>query len=162
MMAVTATFAHDKKHSSSSKDINPDNVSISTQTQFAEDFPGATDVHYAKSKDYDVVYFTSGKRHLKSYYDYKSELLGTTQNETFANLPENAQKKILKDYADYTIVRVIKFDAAEGEDHSLDLIEFGSEDDNPDNYYVELKNNSKAIVVKVDLSGDVDFFAMMR
>ena len=161
MMAATVTFAHNNRNRKG--DTPPNDVSNRTKVQFQEDFPYATDINYVRTANFDEVSFMSGKEKvLKSYYDENSDLVGTTQNESFADLPGNAQKQILKYYADYSIVRVVKFHAVKEEDDGLEMLESRSEFDNPDNYFVELKNNNKAIVVEVSLSGDVGFYTTMR
>ena len=139
---------------------NRSEVSDLTKTQFAIDFPGATNVHFGKTSEFDVVSFTSGKRMLRAYYDYEQELVGTTQEKTFADLPENAQKEIHKKYAGYSVDGVIKFD--DNQSNETDMIMYGTSFDDADNYFVELKNDSKAIIVKVDLSGEVSFFKDMK
>ena len=114
-----------------------------------------------KTKNFEEVLFTSDKEKLRAYYDYDSQLVGTTEKKSFADLPENAQKKIEKDYADYAIAEVIKFD--DNESNDTDMILYGTSFEDADNYFVELKNNSKPpIIVKVDLLGGVSFFEEMK
>ena len=139
---------------------NDNEVSYLTRNQFAIDFPDAKNVQFVKTENFDEVAFVSGKEQLRAYYDYKSKLVGTTQKKSFADLPENAQKEILKKYADYSVDNVIKFD--DNESNETDMIMFGTTLGDADNYFVELKNDSKAIVVKVDLSGEVSFFKDMK
>lgn len=178
MMAATVTFAHsnvdrkerrearvEKKEERKERRMfrraeNRIEVSDLTKEQFARDFSGAKGVHFMKSKDFDEVYFTMDGKKLKAYYDIDNKLVGTTQKKTFADLPENAQKRILEKYADYAVDRVIKFD--DNEDNDLDMVLYGTTFDDADNYFVEMKNNNKAIVLKVDKAGDVSFFANMK
>lgn len=139
---------------------NRSEVSDFTKSQFVIDFPDAKNVRFVKTENFDEVAFTSGKEKLSAYYDYDNKLVGTIQNKSFADLPENAQMEVLKKYAGYSIDSVIKFD--DNESNDTEMIMFGTTFDDADNYFVELKNDSKAIVVKVDLPGDVSFFTNMK
>jgi hypothetical protein len=135
-------------------------VSDLTKRQFAQDFSDAKDVYFIKTKNFDEVSFMMDKKRLRAFYDIDSKLVGTTQNKSFADLPENARKKILEKYAGYTIDRVIKFD--DNENNDMDMILYGNTFDDADNYFVELKKDNKAVVVKVDLAGYVSFFTDMK
>jgi hypothetical protein len=139
---------------------NGSEVSYLTKNQFVTDFPDAKNVRFVKTENFDEVAFMSGKEELRAYYDYDSKLVGTTQNKSFADLPENAQKEILKKYADYSFDSVIKFD--DNESNETEMIMFGTTLGDADNYFVELKNDSKAIVVRVGLLGEVSFFKDMK
>ena len=139
---------------------NRNEVSDLTRNQFAIDFPDAKNVRFVRTKEFDEVLFIYGKKKLTAYYDYDHELVGTTQDKTFADLRENAQKEILKKYAGYNIDGVIKFD--DNESNETDMIIYGTSFDDADNYFVELKNDSKDLIVKVDLAGYVSFFKDMK
>ena len=131
-------------------------VSYFTRSHFAKDFPGAKNVSFETTSDFDKVSFLSGTKNLTAYYDYRNKLVGTTQNKTFADLPGKAQKEILKKYGDYTIAGIIRYDY-----NDTDLILYGASFDNTDNYFVELKKGDKAIVAKVDLAGYISYFSEM-
>ncbi|PWV51409.1 hypothetical protein [Chitinophaga sp. S165] len=163
IMSVNMTFAHttdgDKKTRAERKEIrkeNNDEVSTFTKTQFYEDFPAATDIRYERTSHFDEVTFAIGADHLKAYYDIHSNLVGTTQDKTFADLPESAQHNIEKKYSGYQVGRVFKYD--DNESNEIDLTMFDMAFDGADNYFVELKKNSETIVVKVDMVGNVSFF----
>jgi hypothetical protein len=104
--------------------------------------------------------FTQGKEKMSAYYDDGGQLVGTIHEELFADLPDNAQKEIHHKYPDYAIADVVKFDDNESDD--AERIMYGISMDDADNYFVELKNDSKAIIVKVDLSGDVNYLTTVK
>ncbi len=170
LMSATVTFAQKeasiegkeakKELRSERRAENRSEVSDLTRNQFAMDFPGAKNVQFVKTKDFDEVSFMSGKKKLIAYYDVDSKLVGTTQNKTFADLPENAQKEILKKYAGYSVAAVVKYD--DNENNETDMILYGTTFNDADNYFVELSDASKAIVVKVDLLGGVSFFKEIK
>jgi hypothetical protein len=178
LTAATVTFAHTsagrrerkeerierreirKEYHKLRRAENRNEVSDLTRNQFAIDFPDAKNVRFVRTKEFDEVLFSSGKKNLRAYYDIDNELVGTTQKKAFADLPEHAQKEILKKYAGYNVDDVIKFD--DNESNETDMIMYGTTFDDADNYFVELKNNNKAIILKVDLSGEVSFFKDMK
>lgn len=178
MMAVTVTFAHSdmdrkdrkesriekrearKEHRIVRRAENRNEVNLFTRRRFEIDFPDATSVNYAKTKEFDLVFFLSGDKKFIAYYDNSSSLVGTTSIKVFTDLPEKAQNEIRKNYADYTVEKVIRYD--DNVKNDADMILYGTSFDDADNYFAELKNDNKAIVVKVDLAGDVSFFANMK
>jgi len=75
-------------------------------------------------------------------------------------LPENAQKRIKKEYPGYDATAVIKFDDNEAND--MDMILYGMSFNDADNYFVELNKDNKIIVVKVDMEGQVSYFKAIK
>jgi len=135
-------------------------VSWFTRNNFAKDFPEAKNVGYAKTKNFDEVFFTSGKDNLIAYYDNETHLVGTTQKLAFSDLPENAQKEIHKKYSEYGIAEVMKFN--DNESNDTDMILYGTAFDDADNYFVELKNDRKDIIVKISGYGYLSFFKDLK
>jgi|SoiMethySBSTD1v2_1073268.scaffolds.fasta_scaffold05344_11 hypothetical protein len=175
ILGATVTFAHDtsksklgkeenreirKEHRKARRAENRNEVGIVTINQFAMDFPHAKNVQYQKDKEFDVVYFTNDdNEQMKAYYDFMGQLEGTSQAKTFSDLPENGQKRILKEYPGYTIEHVIRYD--DNEANEINAILYGIAFD-ADNYFVELKAMDKSIVVKVDDAGYVSPFADIK
>ena len=172
-ITATVTFANDnigdKGRREAKKDIrkerrvdNRTQVGYLTRERFAEDFPDAKNVYFLRTKDFDQVSFVTSKedkqvlKAYKAYYDAESQLVGTTQNKTYADLPEHSQKQIQKQYAGYKIVDVIKF--VDNGENETDMTLFNSPFDDSDAYFVELSNANKKIVVKVDEAGNVSYF----
>lgn len=139
---------------------NREEVSNLTKNRFAIDFPKAKNVRFVKTNNFDEVLFTSGKKRLKAYYDYDNELVGTTQSNAFADLPQHAQKEILNNYPGYTAREVIKFD--DNESNETDMMMYGASFADQDNYFVDLQSGNKDVIVKVDLGGNVSFFKEMK
>jgi hypothetical protein len=131
LLTAMATFAQE-----------PDPV---IESQFATDFPNATNAHFARVKNLNEVSFTQDKGIVTAYYDNRDQLIGTMHNESFADLPDNAQKEIRNKYPGYLIANVVRFDVNQSDD----------------NYFAELKNDSKSIVLKIDLIGEVDYLTTM-
>ena len=70
------------------------------------------------------------------------------------------KRKSLKSIQTTLSSGVVKYD--DNESNDTDMILYGTAFNDADNYFVELKNDSEAIVVKVDLPGEVSFFTNMR
>jgi hypothetical protein len=154
LISAMATFA---------QDYNLDNAKEAgpiIKSQFAADFPNAKNVHFARINDLNKISFTQDKEKMNAYYDDGDQLVGTIQKESFADLPDNAQKEIQNKYPGYTIANVVKFNDNESDD--TEILLYGISMDDADNYFVELKNDSKAILIKVDLSGGVSYLTTIK
>ena len=161
---ITKTMTEIQKEGA---ETNQNAVSVFTVNQFASDFPDVTDIHFDREKDHDVITYTQSGRINTAYYDDNNELMGTIHNRSIQDLPADAQTEIAKRYADYTVVRVVRFNAnSDNEsyiDNNSELPFYGDSSETSSNYFVELKNNdNKAIVLMVGLSGEVSFFTTMK
>lgn len=135
-------------------------VSSLSKNNFASDFRDATNATWTHGKYFDEVTFTSKGATLTAYYDYMSNLVGTTSSKHFADLPAAAQKQINKQWTSkgYTVDKVIMFD--DNEENDTDMILYNNPFDDADNYFVELHNNSnnRKIILQSDMEGLVSFF----
>jgi hypothetical protein len=155
LTASTATLAQDNSGRHDAERLTP-----GIKNQFVEDFPDATNVQYTNGNSLVKVSFTQDKEKISAYYDDGNQLVGTIEKKAFDDLPANAKKKILKDYPGYTIADVIRFDDNEADE--TEMMQYGRSLNDAENYFVELKTGNKAIVVKVGLSGWVDFVTTMK
>ena len=160
LLSTTIAFAHIVKTGGtkmSPDKINPDKVSVLTKYQFASDFPGAKNVRFMNNGNFDEVSFREGKQAITAYYDFEGHLQFTVGKDRLTDLPKMAQNRILKNYPGYTVAGVVEFNGNEDQNPELGLRGQGFDDEN--RYFVELKKQGKAIVVAVDPSGDVSYFA---
>lgn len=142
------------------KKLEGTTVSQKAKDNFRVDFPNATNPEWARLGTFDQVSFTgqAGKKMI-AYYDYDGMLAGTTQSRSFADLPAKAQQEIKSKYKDYTVGTVIFF-----EDNKLsdtDMVLYGIQFDDADNYFVELSKGASKIVLKVSAEGEVFFYKQM-
>src|ERR1700733_584604 len=160
---VTKTMSEIQKEGS---ETNQNGVNAFTVSQFAYDFPDVTNIHFAKRNDYDEVTYTENGINNTSYYDGNSELIGTIRNRSMQDLPASAQKEIADRYPGYSVVRVVRFNANSDNEsfinNNSELPFYGDSPENSSNYFVELNNDNKAIVLMVGLSGEVSFFSAMK
>lgn len=131
-------------------------VSYSTREGFARDFPDATNVAFQKGQGMDEVRFTENNVDFTAFYDEQGELIGTTTEKKFDEIPLAAQKSIYKHYPEYLVNKVIMFDDNEYNDSDMTLYEQEFEDQ--DNYFVELSKPGKTIILMVNMEGNVTFF----
>jgi hypothetical protein len=134
--------------------------SYQSREQFAQDFDQVSNVEWKRTRFFDEATFTKDEKTMTAFYDYENKLVGTTEVKAFTDLPASAQKTINKKYKDYSVQKVIMFD--DNEDNDTDMLLYGHQFDDADNYFVELQQGNKAIIVQVDMIGDVSFFTTMQ
>jgi len=142
------------------KKLEGSDVSSVAKSNFSSDFKDAKNVEWKRIETYDKVSFTNkdGQK-MSAYYDIDGNLVGTTQFKTFADIPENGQKDIKKNYKDYTIGQVVFYD--DNENNDTDMILYGVQFEDQDNYFVELTKGTNKIVLQVNTIGEVFFFKQL-
>lgn len=135
-------------------------VSQLAKDAFYADFGNITPVTWQREPVYDKATFTRKGHEMSAYYDIDAKLIGTTTVKTFKDIPASAQKHILKEYSGYTPGRVIFYDDNEYNDN--DMMLYGVQFADEDNYFVELSKGSKQIVLQVSPQGDVFFFSELK
>jgi hypothetical protein len=157
-----AQYNTDDNNAKEGREINQDAVSESVRNQFTSDFPNASNISFERTKDFNEVNFNQDGSQLKAYYDYNSQLIGSTVKVSFHDVPEVAQIKILDKYRDYKVADVLKFNVNSDNESYFDndtyMTLYGNPIDKSSNYFVELKSDNNTIVLEVDLSGQVSFF----
>ena len=78
--------------------------------------------------------------------------------DTIADLGKTAEIK--KKYPGYKVENVIFFDDNEAND--TDMMLYGIQFEDADNYFVELSKNNQTLVVQVNPFGEVFFFKQVR
>ena len=126
---------------------------------FATDFSNVTDAQWKRTDYFDEATFTKDGKTMVAYYDHEANLVGTTTGATFAELPAKAQNYIDKKYKDYIKGRVIFFD--DNEFNASDMLLYGIQFDDEDNYFAELQKGNNKIIVRVNTAGQVYFFKQL-
>ncbi len=125
------------------------------EQHFETDFPDATNVTWKKIGIEEASFTLNGKE-MKAFYDYNNDLIGTTMPVSYLDMPAIARNYIAKHFSDYTTQSVILFD--DNEYNQSDMVLYGNAFADTDNYFVELSNNNKRIVLEVNMEGLVTFF----
>ena len=142
------------------KKLEGANVSTIAKGNFSSDFKDAKNVEWKRIDTFDKVSFTNKDgQNMSAFYDIDGNLVGTTQFKTFADVPDKGQQEIKKMYKDYTVGPVIFYD--DNEANSTDMILYGEQFEDADNYFVELSKGTKKIVVQVSPEGVVYFFKQL-
>lgn len=135
-------------------------VSPIAKDAFYADFGDISPVSWQRADVYDKATFTKHGREMSAYYDADGKLIGTTAIKTFSDIPANARRSILKRYAGYTPGKVIFYDDNEHNDN--DMMLYGIQFEDEDNYFVELSKGNKQIVLQVNPEGNVFFFSELK
>ncbi len=139
--------------------LEGNDASFQSKDQFRVDFGNVTDVSWTRSGYFDEAIFNKEGKQMKAFYDIDSHLVGTVTAKTFNDLPASAQKIITKKYKDYKIDNVIFYD--DNEANETDMILYGSQFDDEDNYFVEVSKGTEKVVLHVSTDGDVSFFKQL-
>jgi len=144
------------------KELKGKPVSYQAKQQFQIDFGDHPDAKWVRTDYFDQVTFTTrdGKQ-MTAYYDDDAQLVGTTAPATFNDLPEAGKREIAKHYQNYENALVLFFD--DNENNDTDMLLYGYQFDDADNYFIELKDaKGRPIVLRVSMDGEVTYFADMR
>jgi hypothetical protein len=153
---IQAQAQETKSERKALKNLEGNGVSEIAKTHFYTDFGSVQNAMWKRAGTYDEVTFTKGGKKMTSFYDYDANLVGTTEPKKFADLPANAQKEIKTKYKDYTIGAVIFYN--DNEVNETDMIMYGTQFDDADNYFVEVSKANKTTILQVNMAGDVIFF----
>jgi len=131
-------------------------VSELAKTNFYTDFGNAPDALWKRVDTFDQVTFTKDGKKMTAFYDFDANLVGTTSLKKFTDLPAKGQQEIKAKYKDYTVRTVIFF--YDNQANETDMVLYGAQFDDADNYFVELTKGAEKIVVEVNPSGFVSLF----
>ncbi len=140
-------------HERKAKD--PDWVNYQTEQKFELDFPRATNVKWHQG-NFEEATFENGPIIKTAYYDRDNNLVGTTSEVSYSDLPEKAQKDIQKKFPDYKVANIVLF--KDNPDNDTDMYLYSTSFDDEDNYFVEVDKGAKRAILKVTMDGMVSFF----
>lgn len=135
-------------------------MSYRAKQAFYSDFGNIPVTEWERTVNYDRATFTKDGQVMKAFYDADAKLVGTISDKTFEDLPANAQKYINEKYKDYSKGSVILFD--DNEVNETDMIMYGQQFEDADNYFVEMKKDNKTIILQANMEGDVTFFKQLN
>jgi len=139
--------------------LNGNEVNTISKNSFYADFGDLPNAKWHKSIYFDEVTFTKDGHEMTAFYDFDGKLVGTTSLKTFSDVPVNGQKEIKKMYKDYYVGPVIFFD--DNEFNDTDMMLYGLQFDDEDNYFVELAKGNSKIMVRVNTTGNVFFYKQL-
>jgi hypothetical protein len=136
--------------------LEGNNVSIVAKNKFAAQFATAANVLWKRVETFDEASFTLDGKAMKAFYDIEGNLVGTTTTKTFADLPLKGQQEIKAKYKNYSTGKVILFD--DNEANNTDMLLYGIQFDDEDNYFVEMASGTQKVILKVNMAGTVSLF----
>ena len=139
--------------------LEGNDVSTISKNSFYADFGDIPNAKWTRAAYFDEVRFNKDGHDMTGFYDYDGKLVGTTTIKTFADVPLRGQKEIKSKYKDYTVGPVIYYD--DNEFNETDMMLYGLQFDDEDNYFVELTKGSSKIIVRVNSAGDLYFFKQL-
>jgi hypothetical protein len=142
------------------KKLKGNEVSYRSKEAFIGDFGNIPVKRWKRTENFDKVTFAKDGKIMNAFYDFDAKLVGTTQYKTFAEIPANAQKFINTKYNDYSKEGVILFD--DNELNTTDMFLYGTQFDDADNYFIELKKGNKEIILQVNMNGEVKFYKQLK
>jgi hypothetical protein len=148
-----------KKEKIPLKKLEGNKVSQMAKENFTAEYGNVPNVKWQRSGTFDEAIFMKDGKEMIAEYDIEGKLVGTTKVITFAEVPAAGQQEIKKRYKDYAVGTVIFYDDNEG--NGTDMIMYGIQFDDEDNYFVELEKGNSKIVVRVDTKGEVIFFKQL-
>lgn len=143
------------------RSLKGEEVSYQSKQQFATDFGVQDPVSWKRAGYFDEATFARDGKQVTAYYDETAQLVGTTTPATFKDLPVSAQRHIEKNYTGYDAGQVLLFD--DNESNETDMILYGVQLDDEDNYFIEVTDKKgKKVVLRVSPAGDVEYLTDMR
>ncbi len=134
-------------------------VNVISKNSLYTDFGDVPNVKWRSSAYFDEATFAKDGHEITAFYDFYGKLVGTTSPKTFADVPGKGQKTIKTRYKDYSVGPVIFFDDNEFSD--TDMMLYGLQFDDEDNYFVELTKENSKIMVRVNTAGEMFFFKQL-
>lgn len=142
------------------KKLEGTGVSVKAKNQLAIDFPKAENISWERTATFDQASFTMNGQQMKAYFDSEANLVGSTIDKSFSDLPAKGQKEINEKYKDYKAGPVIFFDDNERTD--TDMVLWATQFDDEDMYFAELNKGTAKIIVKITPSGEVSLFKELK
>jgi len=142
-LLVTSAYAAD----GGKKITRTTEVTYALQDHFESRFSGAKDVVWTINNNCQKAAFTADGVKMTAFYSLQGDYLGVTRDATYAELADKAKQAIADKYKGYTVNQVIKYETL-NEDVNFEET----------SYFVDLKNESNELLVRVTPSSNVYFF----
>lgn len=113
---------------------------------FKAAYPGATHVHYKTVGELVSVTFIWNNYNMQAFYNSDAEKVAVSRVIKFSNLPMRGQEAVNQRYEGFNVLEVIE----------MDSLEEGT------CYYVSLNRDSKKLIVRVSVLGDVSVFKRIK
>lgn len=141
------------------KRLKGETVSDLAKDSFYADFGNVSGVQWRRVETFDEATFMVDSKEKKAFYDSFGKLVGTTTAASFSDLPARGKQEIEKRYKDYSVGQVVFYD--DNEHNDTDMIMYGGQFADEDNYFVELVKPADRIILQVNTEGEVFYFTKL-
>lgn len=117
----------------------PEAVDAKVLSHFSSSFANAKSVTWKVTKAFSKATFTNNNKRTEVFYNAKDKLIGTSVYIDFKDLPRGTEDAIASNYEAYNMATAIEYTDAE------EVM----------NYYVEIENDKRTIVLQVTPQGDI-------
>ncbi|GAA4090592.1 hypothetical protein [Mucilaginibacter panaciglaebae] len=146
-LVSVAAFADGGKKTSTT--TGEENVSYAVLTQFQDNFADAGNVTWTVSSTSQKASFTKNNVNYTAYYDSIDQYWGLAQEVTFASVTKEVKNVIAKNYADYDVKSVTRFETNDGEE--------------PVVYFIGLKNAKEDLILTISpADGQIENIAKVK
>lgn len=128
------------------------NVSYTVLNQFTSDFADAKNIEWTINKNFQKADFIANNTKMTAFYNLQGEFVALTQDIDAKAIPAKAQKEIDEKYKGYTVSEVILVQ------NNTDL----NSDADESAYFVDLKNDTKEVLVKITPEAHIAFYKQVK
>lgn len=150
--AIAALFATNVFADGNNKKAHTVTVSYTVVNKFTVDFPGAQDITWNVSNNYQRADFVLEGVQTSAFYNLQGEFVAVTEDVTAKAVPAATLKEINKDYNGYAVDHVIVLQ------NNTEL--------NPDAeatvYFADLKKGEKELLVRITPDAHVELYKEVK
>ncbi|MDB5143756.1 MAG: hypothetical protein JWQ66_2469, partial [Mucilaginibacter sp.] len=146
-MFSASVFADGNKKSNTAA-----NVSYSVLNQFSTDFADAKNVSWTVNKNFQKADFVNEGVKMTAFYNLSGEFVALTTDVDTKAIPAKAQKQIADKYKGYAVNEVIVVQ------NNTELNPNAEEAA----YFVDLKSNTKEVLVKITSEANIEFYQEVK
>jgi len=150
--AIAAMFSISAFADGTKKNSSTVNVSYSVLNQFNADFAEAKNASWTVNKNFQKVDFILNDAKMTAFYNFQGDFVAVTQDVDAKAIPAKAKKEIAEDYKGYVVNEVIVVQ------NNTELNSAADETA----YFVDLKNDTKEVLVKITPSAHIEFYKQVK
>jgi len=154
VMALSAkSFAGNKNTGSEEKEKE---ASYFAQNNFQAKFQDAKEVKWTVGNNYQKASFVLDGIKKSAFFNQQGDFIATTEYIKADKLPADSQQKLKKQYKDYSVAEILKYDVEDSQDAHLFMLTGRTYASTV--YFASLKKKDSQIVVKIEPGNDISFF----
>jgi hypothetical protein len=150
--AIAAMFSVSAFADGTKKSDTKVSVSYTVLNQFRTDFADAKDVSWSVNKNFQKADFILNNAKMTAFYNLSGEFVAVTQDLDAKAIPAKAQAEIAAKYKGYAVNEVILLQ------NNTDL----NADADETAYFVDLKNDTKEVLVRITPEAHIEFYKQVK